>query len=318
MPAPGEHSVSAKVMGAPTTITVAGGSPALGAEAIDRLDDLERHWSRFEPESEISRLNRRGGAWTTVSVDTYMLLERAEHARRWTGGLFDPLLLKELEALGYDRDFALLVQEQHETSGRAEPVRTPTRDGPRRPATKRNAIGLDPARRRVRLPHDAAFDPGGIGKGLAADIVCTELMASGAGGALVNVGGDLRVAGTSASGDPWVVAALHPPDARRVLQTSLTDGGMATSSPALRRWRDEHGEHHHLLDPRTGTARDDLPAAVTVLARTGWQAEVLCKAALFADGTHEAVEWVRATGAHIALTTPDGVTSETLEGTRQA
>ena len=47
----------------------------------------------------------------------------------------------------------------------------------------------------VRLLDGVGFDPGGIGKGLAADLVATAAVDLGADGAMVSLGGDLRVAG---------------------------------------------------------------------------------------------------------------------------
>ena len=62
----------------------------------------------------------------------------------------------------------------------------------------------------MRLPAGSGFDPGGIGKGLAADIVSAELLAAGARGACVNLGGDLRVTGEAPGGGTWTVAVEHP------------------------------------------------------------------------------------------------------------
>ena len=58
----------------------------------------------------------------------------------------------------------------------------------------------------MTLPAGIRFDPGGIGKGLAADIVTEELIAAGAAGALVSVGGDVRVRGESPGGTAWDLA----------------------------------------------------------------------------------------------------------------
>src|SRR4029078_51858 len=59
------------------------------------------------------------------------------------------------------------------------------------------AAGSAVVREAVRLPAGTGFDPGGIGKGLAADIVVDEIRADGADGVCVNPGGDVRVDGPS-------------------------------------------------------------------------------------------------------------------------
>ena len=59
-----------------------------------------------------------------------------------------------------------------------------------------DGIIVDRTASSVTLPRDVEIDPGGLGKGLAADLVTAELLAAGARGVLVNLGGDLRVAAT--------------------------------------------------------------------------------------------------------------------------
>jgi len=141
----------------------------------------------------------------------------------------------------------------------------------------------------VQLPRGMTLDAGGLGKGLAADIVATELMQRGAGGVLVNVGGDLRVIGTPPDGDDWLVAVEHPdhPDElhHAVTHLGLTAGGIATSTAARRRWSTLDGTPvHHLIDPATSLPAVTDRRQVTVVAGCAWWAEALAKVA-FLDGT---------------------------------
>ena len=99
----------ARAMGSDAVVVVVGGPSGLADAAIERLGDLERRWSRFLPDSDVSRANRAAGEWTRVSPETLALVERAELARRRTGGRFDATRLRELEHAGYDRTFELLV-----------------------------------------------------------------------------------------------------------------------------------------------------------------------------------------------------------------
>ena len=119
-----------------------------------------------------------------------------------------------------------------------------------------SAITWDDAACTVTLPAGVGFDPGGIGKGLAADIVTEELLAAGAAGALVSVGGDVRVRGESPSGPTWSLAIDDASrDGVELLRLGLGDGAIATSSRLQRRWTTRAGEAHHLIDPRTGRPR---------------------------------------------------------------
>jgi thiamine biosynthesis lipoprotein len=135
----------------------------------------------------------------------------------------------------------------------------------------------------VTLPRGVGFDPGGIGKGLAADLVVTELLDSGADGACVNVGGDLRVEGRAPGAAGWVVDLEHPLTGRSMGAVRLRTGAVASTWRTRRTWGPPPSPRHHLVDPATGAPARSGLAGVTVLAGRAWWAEVLAKAA-FVDG----------------------------------
>ena len=268
-----------RAMGTDAHVLVVGPrAAALADRAADRISDLEARWSRFLPTSEISRLNRRAGHPVALSDDSFRLVETAAAARRLTRGRFDPTLGAELAALGYDRPLDQVL-------ARPAPGPTPPPPAPlRATATARAAnrfgpepVTVDPAAGTATLAPGRSFDPGGIGKGLAADLVVDELLAGGGWGALVNLGGDLRVAGVPPSGPTWVVAIDHP-HLGPLTTVELTAGGLATSTTLRRRWPGPDGDVHHLLDPTTGRPHRTGADHVTVIAGTGWWAEAAATA----------------------------------------
>ena len=130
----------------------------------------------------------------------------------------------------------------------------------------------------VTLPPGVRIDLGGIGKGLAADLMASELVAAGAGGAMVNLGGDLRTLGDAPHPRGWTIA-LHD----RPASITIGDGGVATSAVTRRRWtRDDGREQHHLIDATTAASAATDLASVSVVAPTAASAEVLATAALLA------------------------------------
>jgi thiamine biosynthesis lipoprotein len=297
----------AQLMGTNAHVIVTGGKPGLAQRAVERLERLEARWSRFLPDSEITRLNEHPGVPVLVSPETYLLVERAIEGWRLTGGLFDPTLLRELRAAGYDRSFELLKTRGPSTQRSF--VRSA--DSSAAPRPRADAITLDPLVRTVRLPPGVELDPGGIGKGLAADLVVEELLADGASGAMVSIGGDLRAEGAAPEGCGWIVAVGDPRAPDRVVATlALNAGAVASTWRTKRSWVTADGApRHHLLDPRTGTSAATGLAGVTVVAGRGWQAEVLAKAAFLAGRAGASP----VLGAHCAgalLVTDDGATSE--------
>lgn len=156
------------VMGAAAEIILCDGKADALDHAVDRLHDLERRWSRFRVDSEISALNDRAGRSHRVSTDTVLLVELAQQGWRRTGGRFDPTLLAAVRRAGYDDDLARLPAARRSL---------PAAVG-HHPMTC-GRIQIDRRAATVRLPAGAGYDPGGIGKGLGADLVSADLVAAG-------------------------------------------------------------------------------------------------------------------------------------------
>jgi thiamine biosynthesis lipoprotein len=254
-------------MGTSAHVIVHGDSHLLGV-ARARIEELEQRWSRFLPTSELSELNTRDGKPTRVSEDTFMLIEAGVEAWRATGGAFDPTVLGDVVRAGYDETFEQVrIRGGHGTSAQHRDC---------------GGISLEPTSSTVTVPPDVGFDPGGIGKGLAADIVVEELVAAGARGACVNLGGDLRVEGTAPGDGRWIVAVADPATDDEIATVALTAGAVATSTTAKRAWMAGGTRMHHLIDPATSAPAVSDVVSATALARTAVGAEVAAKAALLA------------------------------------
>jgi FAD:protein FMN transferase len=243
--------------------------PADRAEEATRIEQLVTTWevtcTRFDPESELSRLNAAKGQPRIVGNLLFNVLATARRAADATGGLFDPTLLGSLEAIGYDRDFAALVD------GSAAPWA-----GPFSPTGGWRDLVLDPARRTAKLPPGVGLDLGGLAKGMAVDAAIAELASRGVQTAAVDAGGDLAVLGLPPGANAWPIA-IQAPEGMRIL--SLGSGALATSSVARRRWRQGDTVRHHLIDPRTGLPSTSPLWSVSVAAVTCAQAEVAAKVA---------------------------------------
>jgi len=286
-------------MGTEVEVTIVGGTPVLLGLARERVAALERSWSRFEPESEVSRLNAADGEALTVSRDTLTLVTRACEGFELTRGRFDPFQLDALERVGYRSSFETITR----------PTVVPMVDrsaGPVDALSRR--IHIEPDLSRVTLARGRRFDPGGIGKGLAADLVVDELRAHGVDGVCVNVGGDVRASGTSPTPGGWVIAVRDLETDEPIACLAVVDGGVATTSRSRRHWRAADGtEYHHVIDPATQTSAATPVVHATAVAATAWQAEVLSKVA-FLDGV-AGIEIAERLGATAMVATADTVTA---------
>ncbi len=262
-------------MGSTAHLIVMGGdTERLLSSAADRLMELERRWTRFEPDSTVSRLNRAAGEPMRVDPDTLALVARTCDGWRLTNGLFDPSVLPAMVAAGYSRplDSAGLSGTGHAGG---------------EPAPGCATIIVDTDAATVTLPAGLAIDPGGIGKGLAADLVAVEIVEQGADGAIVNVGGDLRAAGLGSPETGWTVQIEDPFDESiHVATLSIASGGVATTTPLHRRWRSDGKPAPHVIDPRSGRPVETDVASVTVLAAQAWMAEAMTKAVTVAGAEH--------------------------------
>ena len=290
-----------RALGSDCTLRVWAEDEASGSlmvdDAIHRLDGLERKWSRFRTDSELSELNRGAGKPVAVSSETCALMLLAIEAWRSTDGLFDPTILGALVAAGYDRTFDEIGTT--EQAGRLD-------QDSLRPSPGPGGVVVDEENLMITLPDNVSLDFGGIGKGRCADLVLECLLAGGAIGACVDLGGDVRVGGSSPQGEGWVVAVDDPfhPGGDLALIT-LSSGAVTTSSRLRRQWSTVDGPAHHLLDPTTGQPAKSGLAAVTVVAADAAWGEVHAKAALIA-GPFDGVFLLAQAGLSGLLVQDDG------------
>lgn len=228
---------------------------AAAALLRSQLDELDRACSRFRADSELRRLRagRQPVGPVLAATVTAALL-----ASEQTGGLVDPTLGRQLAAAGYDRTFADL------------PLDGPTACRLPRATTSWREIGC--AAGEIVLPDGVLLDLGATAKAWAADRAAADIARQLGTGVLVNLGGDLAVAGPGPIGG-WPVAA-------GAATIALTSGGLATSSTRLRTWRRGGVERHHVLDPRTGTSAVTPWTDVTVAAATCIEANTASTAAV--------------------------------------
>jgi thiamine biosynthesis lipoprotein len=224
--------------------------------------------TRFEPGSEVSRFNESVGRWVAVSPLLEAMLREALRASEVSSGLVNAAVLPALLAAGYTRTFS---------AGPTQVTATVV------PPSLPDALEVRPGQARLR--RGASIDLGGIAKGWLADRLAADLGPN----VLVNLGGDLFARGGGESGEGWPVGM----GGKTVL---LRDMGAATSGTRKRSWGPDL---HHLIDPRTGLpSRTDL-SEVSVIARTGADAEIFAKTALLLGSAgadrylteHDALGW---------------------------
>ncbi|HET7567064.1 MAG TPA: FAD:protein FMN transferase [Gaiellaceae bacterium] len=224
-------------------VVVSGGDPLAAAAVFAHWEDA---FSRFLPDSELSRVNRDPAPAVRVSPLFARALATALELAELTGGLVDPTLGSALEHAGYDRDFGLLPE-----------------DGPLGPAAPSRLAEIRLDGTILRRPPGLALDLNGVVKALAVDEAVATLPRDG----FVSAGGDLAARGPVDVGLPGGGAIR------------LVRGGLATSGVVSRRWRRGGEEQHHLIDPRTGRPSRSPWQQVTVAGGSCRDADAAAKAA---------------------------------------
>ena len=282
-------------MGNTADLTVIGDPSLLGIAQI-RLGELEQRWSRFISSSDVCALNQSKGVAISVHPDTITLVRYLVDAQRLTNRFFDPTLLPSLVQLGYARSMtnASLVTQLDGSLRWAEPL---------------VATSIDIENSTVTLPAGLTLDPGGLGKGLAADIVASELRELGAEGVCVSIGGDIRCSGTGPINGAWSIPVASPFALSDILATAtLFDGAIATSSLDAKTWSVGNKAMHHVLSPKTGQplprSLDQVIQTTVIGAEAVW-AEVFATVVLVA-GVSEGFTQIDAAGLAALAVFTDG------------
>jgi thiamine biosynthesis lipoprotein len=302
-----ECSATFACFGARCGIWVAGETAErTAAEAVEHVQRTLLGWherfSRFEPASELNRLNQDPHETVEVSETMAQFVAAAVRAAALTGGLVDPTLLNEIERAGY--------RSHHEHSLPLELALNPRAPrAPARPHPDRRwrLIEVDPQGLTVTRPPGIELDSGGVAKGVFADLLGAEL--AGFDSYAIDCGGDLRIGGSAELPRP---VHVQSPFGEEILHTfEVRHGGVATSGIARRSWLDTDGQPaHHLLDPASGRPTYSGVVQATALAPTALEAEARAKAAVL-GGPEGAVEWlpyggliVRDDGTHTLIEPP--------------
>lgn len=255
------------------------------AGLLTRVDAVA---SRFRPDSALSRANRSAGRPVPVPRLLVDLVCAALQAAEQTGGAVDPTLGRQLCLAGYDRDI------------RRVPLTGPPATDVPQPGNWR-AVRVDREAGLLTVPRGTALDLGATAKAYVADHAAQALSRRYGTAVLVELGGDVAVAGNRPDGWCLRVAERAGEDGQLVL---LRHGGLTTSTTTVRRWWRGGRPMHHILDPRTGRPADGPWRTASVYAPCALAANTASTAALVLGA--DAVDWLAERHLSARLVDRDG------------
>ncbi len=218
--------------------------------AIADVQRLERLYSRYKPDSLLSKINRVAalGGSITVDVETACLLDYAVTCYQQSDGLFDITSGILRRAWKFDQDQLpeqSLIDQLLDKVGWHKVIWE-------RPVLTFSIPGME-------------IDFGGIVKEYAVDRAAALCFSQGIKQGVVNLGGDIKVVGPRADGSPWRIGIKHPYDKEGLLDTLLLHEGALASSGDYERCITVKGiRYGHVLNPKTGWPVRHL-AAVSVV-----------------------------------------------------
>lgn len=257
-------------------------------ELVAILDRVDRVASRFRADSALSRANAHAGKPVAVPRDLVELVGAAMNAAEQTAGAVDPTIWASLQQWGYDRDIADLPPTGPAVCSTV-------------PAATWRQIRLDRSSGLLTVPAGTALDLGATAKAFTADHAARTLQQRLDSPVMVELGGDLAVAGRRPGG--WALhVAEHEGGPGQTI--TLHHGGLATSTTTVRRWQRGGRTVHHIIDPRTGAPAEGCWRTVTVAADTALAANTASTAAIV-FGEH-AETWLREENLAARLVHRDG------------
>ncbi|WP_432946786.1 FAD:protein FMN transferase [Kribbella sp. CA-253562] len=226
------------------------------------MDRVDKAASRFRSDSELSTVNSRAGAMVPVSRLLIDLVDVSLVAASLSGGAVDPTVGAAVVAAGYDDDIEAVRQ-------RTAPQVIP----PPIPGWQR--VQLNRKQALVGIPEGTALDLGATAKAWTADRAALVLSKRHNCAVLVEIGGDLRAAGTPA--EPWVIKVAER-EGDPAVAVTLSHGGLTTSTRTTRTWDTATGPAHHVIDPRTGRPADGPWRTASIWAPTAVRANTFSTA----------------------------------------
>ena len=251
-------------------------------ESIAAIRRIHRTMSLFDPESEVSRLNRDGllrrpDPWLVEVLDISRTISEA------SDGAFDVTIQPVWSV------WATAAAEGRRAT-EDEIARSRALVDWRRIEADGGAVSLGAPGMAITL--------NGIVQGFACDQVMRILLAHGIDHAFIDTG-EFGARGRTGEGRAWRLAVRHPRDfARHAKIIDPFEGFSATSGDEELAFTPDRSEHH-ILDPATGHSPPDL-SLITLLAPTGTLADGL-STALFVSGPEHGAEIATRFGATVEV-----------------
>jgi len=255
--------------------TTGDNATALIDGGFDKIDELSKIASNYDPQSSVSQLNQNGYI-KNAPLELIEMINLSLEYNKITDGAFDitvqPVLDLWSEGLWKESE-----QVQQQKINEALKL------------VDSSAIVVDG--QNIRFEKDKmAVTLGGIAKGYIIQKVIEYLEKNGIENAMVNAGGDIATLGKKPGGNKWVISLENPDNTSEKIAAFEVAGEAVTTSGNYYRYFDPEKEAHHIIDPRTGYSAGEC-ISVTIITESATIADIL-STSVFVLGPVEGMELV--------------------------
>jgi len=259
--APASVELSGRTMGTTWHVTYlpsAGFEPSTAVQAqIEAiLEDVNLSMSTYRSDSEISRFNSlQQNQWYPVSAGFLVVLQAAMLIGDASDGAYDVTVGPVVNLWGFGPADAIdTVPDENELLSLLQRI-------------GQGKLRLDKKQQQILKTDALSLDFSSIAKGYGVDKVADWLASRGLADYLVEVGGEMRLAGLNPRGVPWRIA-IEAPDSTIgsvAMAISLSDQALATSGDYRNYFEVSGKRYSHTIDPRTGYPIEHDLVSVTVV-----------------------------------------------------
>jgi len=243
-----------------TFVEVISDDPHAAVIVFTEVKRLENLLSKFNPQSEVYRLNQQGKL--RVSPDTLTVIKKSLNYSQQSSGAFDITVAPLVDIWKNTIHTKVLPQESQVNSAKM--------------LIGSQNIVIDEKTSTIKfLKKGMQIDLGGIAKGYAADCAAKKLQQAGVKSCLINIGGNMYGLGKKGE-HSWKIAIRHPRKKNQMVGYILLENKAIATSGDYEQFVDIKGKRlSHIIDPKTGYPVHNNILSVTIISPNATRCDAL-------------------------------------------
>jgi thiamine biosynthesis lipoprotein len=281
-----------QTMGSGYTVKIVGADlapaqvEALKTEVEQRLKEVNRQMSHYQPDSELSQFNRAPAKTPfKVSPEFAWVVRFALEMNRLSHGAFDPTLAPVINLWGFGE----------KTDRRAVPPEAELKAALAKTGCQHLSVTAQDEL--LKDIPELTLNLSGVAKGFGVDEMVRVLRGHGFTNCYASIAGEVKVQGHNPRGTNWLLGISAPISNWRendpmAAAVSISNQALSTSGDYQKFFLDAQGHRlSHIMDPKTGWPVQHDVGGVSVVAPDSMTADAIATA-LFVLGREEGMRFI--------------------------